>query len=244
MHTSVDVCHDTLRRRILAGDYPVGERLPPERRLAEELGVGRPTVRSALAQLAAQGLVSARQGSGYVVHDFLESGGPDLLPGLAALAVDDGSFPAVARDLLAVRRHLANAVLERLAADPPTATDQLAVATAIDAFAAAVASGPTDTAELARLDLAIVAALLRATRSPVLGLCLHPVARTLQDLPALRDAIYAAPEGNVLGWRALQAWLTAPSADSLPTVSALLAERDAVTLVALSAIPSPTPDAP
>lgn len=243
MHTSVALCHDTLRRRILAGDYPVGDRLPPERRLAEELGVGRPTVRSALAQLAAQGLVSARQGSGYVVHDFLVSGGPDLLPGLAALAVDDGSFPAVARDLLAVRRHLANAVLERLVAAPPSATHQLAVAVAIDAFAAATAAN-AGTPELARLDLAIVAALLRATNSPVLGLCLHPVARTLQDLPALRDAIYAAPEGNVLGWRALQAWLTAPSADSLPTVSTLLAERDAVTLSALSAIPSPTPDAP
>ena len=231
MHTAVDTCHDTLRDRILRGAYPVGDRLPPERRLADELGVGRPTVRSALARLVSQGLVSPRQGSGYVVHDYRWSGGPELIPELATLT-ERGDLDGVARDLLLVRRHLATGVLERLAATPPGPVDQLRFAAAVDAFAEAADRG--DPEELAPLDLAVVAALLAATGSPVLSLCLHPIARVLQELAPLRAAVYSEPAGNVLGWRALQAWLTQPSADTIPGIAALLAERDAMTVRALT----------
>jgi DNA-binding LacI/PurR family transcriptional regulator len=41
-----------------------GRRLPPERKLAEMLGVGRGSVRRALAQLQEEGLIGRRQGSG------------------------------------------------------------------------------------------------------------------------------------------------------------------------------------
>lgn len=54
---------------IRAGTYPPGERLPPERELAEEFGVSRPTVREAMIALEIQGIVEARRGSGiYVVE--------------------------------------------------------------------------------------------------------------------------------------------------------------------------------
>jgi GntR family transcriptional regulator len=55
---------DLLRERILQGGYPPGERMPSEDRLAEQLGVSRATVRTALAALAAEGLVQRRQGDG------------------------------------------------------------------------------------------------------------------------------------------------------------------------------------
>lgn len=57
------------RDRLLAlrEELAVGAALPPERRLAEELGVSRPTLRSALDQLVAEGLLSRRQGSGTFV---------------------------------------------------------------------------------------------------------------------------------------------------------------------------------
>jgi GntR family uxuAB operon transcriptional repressor len=56
-----------LRRRVLDGEYAVNERLPPERALAEAFGVARGTVREALGQLAEEGLVDVRPGSGTYV---------------------------------------------------------------------------------------------------------------------------------------------------------------------------------
>lgn len=53
-----------LRARILAGALPPGTRLPPDRLLATQLGVSRATVIQAYRELAAEGLVAARVGSG------------------------------------------------------------------------------------------------------------------------------------------------------------------------------------
>ena len=68
---------ERLAARIESGDLAVGERLPPERELAEWLGVSRMTVRQALAALAAQGLLERGVGRGTfvrapgkVVHDL------------------------------------------------------------------------------------------------------------------------------------------------------------------------------
>jgi DNA-binding FadR family transcriptional regulator len=53
-----------LRERLAAGDYPPGGRLPTESRLTAEFGVSRTVIREAIATLAADGLVEARQGAG------------------------------------------------------------------------------------------------------------------------------------------------------------------------------------
>jgi len=84
--SAVDACARAVREAILRGELRPGERLPPERDLADRLGVARLTLRAGLAKLAAAGLVAARQGSGYVVQDFRQRGGPDLVPGLLAAA--------------------------------------------------------------------------------------------------------------------------------------------------------------
>lgn len=56
-----------IRRRIIAREYIVGERLPPERILAESLGVSRPTAREAIIVLEIDGMVEVRSGSGAYV---------------------------------------------------------------------------------------------------------------------------------------------------------------------------------
>jgi DNA-binding FadR family transcriptional regulator len=62
---------------ILSGRFRAGDRLPPERQLATEFGVSRPTVRQAVAVLAAHGLVEARVGAGtFVVGTPTASGDP------------------------------------------------------------------------------------------------------------------------------------------------------------------------
>lgn len=60
---------DQLRGLIEEGEFTPGARLPPERELAEKLGISRPTVREALIVLEFEGKVRIRVGSGVYVAD-------------------------------------------------------------------------------------------------------------------------------------------------------------------------------
>lgn len=67
---------DQLRQLIDAGEFAVGERLPSERDLADQLKISRPTVREALIALEVEGRVRIRVGSGiYVTEPNGESSG-------------------------------------------------------------------------------------------------------------------------------------------------------------------------
>jgi GntR family transcriptional regulator, transcriptional repressor for pyruvate dehydrogenase complex len=61
---------------LAAGHFQPGSRLPPERQLAENLGVGRSAVREALAALEILGIVTVRPGSGTYIRDSMS----ELLP--------------------------------------------------------------------------------------------------------------------------------------------------------------------
>ena len=54
---------EQLQRSIDLGHFAPGERLPPERDLARQLGVSRTTVREAVRVLAGEGVVEVRRGS-------------------------------------------------------------------------------------------------------------------------------------------------------------------------------------
>jgi len=58
---------EQIRTLIRAGEFKAGGRLPPERDLARQLGVSRPSVREALIALEVEGLVEVRIGSGIYV---------------------------------------------------------------------------------------------------------------------------------------------------------------------------------
>src|SRR5690606_7812443 len=81
---SVDLAAAQLREAILSGVYAPGDRLPPERELAETLGISRLTLRASLSHLEAEGLIRARQGSGVTVLDYRTEAGVELLPHLLA----------------------------------------------------------------------------------------------------------------------------------------------------------------
>src|ERR671921_1806585 len=53
----------------LLDELAVGDAIPPERRLATELGVSRPTLRSAIDELVREGLLRRRHGSGTYVSE-------------------------------------------------------------------------------------------------------------------------------------------------------------------------------
>nr|WP_095873679.1 PLP-dependent aminotransferase family protein [Streptomyces sp. TLI_235] len=84
---------DALREAVRTGRLPRGTRLPSSRELARDLGIARNTVAEAYAQLAAEGWLASRQGSGTVVADR----GTPSVPALAALAP---RTPAVRHDLM------------------------------------------------------------------------------------------------------------------------------------------------
>src|SRR5512141_848960 len=79
---------DQIAALIEKGEYGAGERLPPERDLAKQLGVSRPSVREALIALEVEGYVEVRVGSGvYVLGAPPERGSP--------LAADSGPFELI-----------------------------------------------------------------------------------------------------------------------------------------------------
>lgn len=217
-----------LRDAILSGELAAGDRLPPERELSAKLGVSRLTLRAALATLSANGLLAVRQGSGYTVRDMRETGGSDLLPGLLELAATRGQRDDVVADLLRLRRHLAAAVLDAIAERHPAAAARKAVHAAVDAFEATVATRKLDA--IAAADLEIVRALLDATSSMVLRVCLNPIVALVTSDARLRAAMYAEPATNVTGWRTLLAWLDRPTAAAIPVLVGVLADRDRITL--------------
>jgi DNA-binding transcriptional MocR family regulator len=73
---------DQIRELIRAGEFVAGARLPPERDLAKQLGVSRPSVREALIALEVEGLVEVRIGSGiYVLGPGQKSEGDEVPAG-------------------------------------------------------------------------------------------------------------------------------------------------------------------
>jgi DNA-binding FadR family transcriptional regulator len=92
---------DQIRTLIRSGEFPSGSRLPPERDLAKQLGVSRPSVREALIALEVEGLVEVRIGSGiYVLAPSHESKRAEAAAGpfelLRARYVIEGECAALA----------------------------------------------------------------------------------------------------------------------------------------------------
>jgi GntR family transcriptional repressor for pyruvate dehydrogenase complex len=58
---------EQIRRMVTSGALADGQRLPPERELAELFGVSRPTIREAIRVLGYSGILETKQGSGTYV---------------------------------------------------------------------------------------------------------------------------------------------------------------------------------
>ena len=94
---------------ILRGILRPGERLPSERDLSDKLGVSRPSLRDAVAELQDRGLLTSRAGAGIFVADVLGSSFSDALVKLFA-----GHAEAVF-DYISFRRDLEGMAAERAA---------------------------------------------------------------------------------------------------------------------------------
>ncbi len=82
---------DQIAELIEGGEYKPGARLPPERDLAEQLGVSRPSVREALIALEVEGYVEVRVGSGV----YVTNSGKGVGRSANALPADSGPFELI-----------------------------------------------------------------------------------------------------------------------------------------------------
>ena len=73
---------------ILGGEYPPGTVLPAERKLAELIGVTRPTLREILQKMAREGWLNIRHGKSTTVKDYMNEGGMGVLATMARFTDD------------------------------------------------------------------------------------------------------------------------------------------------------------
>lgn len=97
-----------IRRLIESGDLPPDGRLPTERELSEQLGLGRRTIRRALEALEAEGLIWRRQGKGTFIGQP-----PDPTGALAAEIADETDPMAVMEARLCIEPALAELCARR-----------------------------------------------------------------------------------------------------------------------------------
>lgn len=107
----VDQIVEILTDAVVTGRFAPGSNLPPERELAVQLGVNRPSLRQALSRLVQVGLVESRQGSGTVVLDPFDNPDPHVMA-----RVVHHAGPALMDDLFEVRTAFL-AMAARLAAE-------------------------------------------------------------------------------------------------------------------------------
>lgn len=175
----VDQAAASLRGAILRGEHPAGSLLPPERRLAEALGINRLTLRAALSTLQAEGLVRPRQGEGVTVLDFRRSGGLELLPHLL-----EAGTPGLLEGFLALRRVLAAEAVAAGIGAPAAAIDALhGLAVAQDA--------EEDPAAFAERDLEFARGVLALSANLALELLFNAVARLYRARPEVARALHA-----------------------------------------------------
>jgi DNA-binding FadR family transcriptional regulator len=149
----------TIADAILDGAFAPGSTLPPERELAEQLGVNRTSLRQGLARLQQMGLIEARHGSGNVVCD------PETLTHPAVVeALVRKLGPEFLVEVLEIRAAL-GPLIGRLAAARSEPVDVEALRAALTAVQRA------DTAEARQgADLAYFRVLIHSSRNRALGL--------------------------------------------------------------------------
>jgi GntR family transcriptional repressor for pyruvate dehydrogenase complex len=158
----------SLREYVQAERLKAGDRLPPERDLADRLGVSRTSVRQAIVALEVQGLVEVRHGGGtYLLRDRL-----DAEP-LEVMIDRRRRLPDVldARDALETK-------LAALAATRRTDNDLEKIDAALAAMTDAVQRGELAVAEDQRFHAAVTAAAHSALLADFMAEISQPIAES------------------------------------------------------------------
>jgi len=197
---------DQLATLIAAGEFPPGSRLPPERELAEKLGVSRASVREAVICLELGGAVEVRVGTGIFVCDAraaragaaygtrIVNDAPGPFELLAARALIEGEIAAIAaRSIRAPRLAALRETITRMRAHGDDAIERDAADRAFHLTIAEATGNGALVLSVATLWDLRHGALWAATEQHFHTRALR--AKTLADHEAIADAL-AARDAN------------------------------------------------
>lgn len=80
-----DFAERSILESIIDYTYKPNDKLPPERELAESLGITRPTLREVLQRLGREGWITITHGKPTIVNNFKEDGGMGILKTLSKI---------------------------------------------------------------------------------------------------------------------------------------------------------------
>ena len=179
--SATDLVLDQILQTIRDGEFCPGDRLPPERNLAQMLGVSRPTLREAIAALAILDVLEIRQGAGtFVKTNAIDE---NLAYKAATLLRSEKSHLHALEMLLLVEPEIASLAAQR--AEDSDLQQMRATLAAIEKRAES-----QTTFKQSGMDFHL--ALIRSIDNPVVEhSCLVPLAVYYEGIPAWWEVIKA-----------------------------------------------------
>lgn len=166
---------DQIREMVLGGTLKPGDRLPSERELSAQLGVGRPVLREALRKIEYAGLIELRKG---------RSGGAFVSTGNSSVMADNMSDLIQLRNIsieeLYEARTWIQTALVRVACQRSTAEDLQALEENVRLAEEYHASGQADKRTVTNIEFHNL--LARATHNPVMIIIVRGLTDALRSL--------------------------------------------------------------
>lgn len=162
---------EQIQNLIKEGTLRPGDKLPPERELAEQFGVSRTAVREAVKALREKGLVEIHPGRGTFITNFTSAMMRDSLDLIVKIGLPNG-VPHLNEVRTLLEPGIAALAAERIAEDEVHNLEQ-----AVQAMDEAM----QDADAFAEADLEFHLALARATQNPLIPILLDPVVDQLRE---------------------------------------------------------------
>lgn len=178
----VDAVVGRLTQVVLNGELKPGSLLPPERDMAEHLGVSRNVVREATKIMQSRGLLTVKQGLGTVVNGVTSAPMQQMFS--HALHGNEEALLHLTEVRLSLEVQIAALAAERAASGNVARLQEL-----LDAMASSL----TNNERYADLDVEFHLELARATQNPLFVLMLESVATMLHQSRELALATAPAP---------------------------------------------------
>ena len=208
----VDAAIEQLRAQLSSGSWKVGDRIPTEHELAEQLQVGRNTVREAVRVLVHAGMLQSRQGEGTFVRSTSDPA-----------AVLHGVQRSGVRDVLEVRAALETEAA-RLAALRHTPDDLARMRSALDAEEHILRTEPERAAREATVehDLEFHTAMVESAHNPALTEVYRYFSASVRESMRAAFGDHEMPEIDLASHRALIDAIESGDPDAAEAASRLL----------------------